>query len=63
MKTLTYVKSLLPPLKKKKQKTLEFKNLPRLRKFSRLLNLSLNDIEGESLAIVHTFRIEISPEK
>ena len=62
MKTLTYVKSLLPPLKKN-QKTLEFKNLPRLRKFSRLLNLSLNDMEGESLAIVHTFRIEISPEK
>ena len=62
MEILKYMKSEIASLRRK-QEALEFANRPRLRKFSRLLDLTNNDIESECLNSEHTSRIETSPEK
>ena len=48
---------------KRKNEALEFANSPRLRKFPKLLDLTINDMESECLTSEHTSRIENSPEK
>ena len=62
IKILKYMKSEIASLNRKKQ-ALDFANLPKLRKFPRLLDLSNNDMESECLASEHTYRIQTSLEK
>ena len=59
---LKYLKLKIAYLKKK-QEVLQFANSPRLRKLPRFLNLSNNDMQSESLTLVHTTGIKNNPEK